>query len=216
MILSQTRRQMACFVNRFSEWRHTSQEHIRSSMPGPAAESPANGKRAMTPKAVSELYSLYAPFTFASVIFWSSHALTSSQLTDTCSLNATLDFQRLYPSMQGKDSQIRVRRCCIRRKMGGSSGHDISRSTSSCRDSMCVEFCALTDRVPWMAFVAEVLVCVFEIEFTCRETRSISKKRKNRPARGSAEGAASKGSHEDSSDANIEVDLKSPKKRRGR
>eukprot|EP00946_MAST-07B_sp_MAST-7B-sp1_P004564 g4564.t1 len=112
MILSQTRRQMACFVSVLANGGTPQQEHIRSSMPGPAAESPANGKRAMTPKAVSELYSTVCP-----IYLCQCDLLVIPCLDELLAVPKRMlaqrdpDFLATLSQYAGKkDSQIRVRR----------------------------------------------------------------------------------------------------------
>jgi hypothetical protein len=186
IVLSQTRRQIACFVAVLDG--QSASAPVISGLPagGAVGSSAARARHIMPPEAVSDLYARACPAyigqTDLLIIPSLDELLTvPRRMLDSCgpALLASLSEQAA-----NENNEMRVRRCIYARKkktdgtepvLAGISGSGIGSKRAQ------IEFCTLSGQVPWMAFMAEVLVCLFEIEFTPRENEGTSSKK--RPAR---------------------------------
>ena len=166
-VLAQTRRCMSCFVFVHpSGGKLTGVSNSMVPVTSSVDKSLTSGQfsRMMSEASVNNLYSTALPVyigkcdmlvipSYQEILCVPKHILYGHRSNF---------LEALAERSSAKGKRFQVRRCIYLRKKASQSTHQGSSTTAV---ETAFEFCTLTDNVPWIAFMAEVLVCIFEIEF---------------------------------------------------
>lgn len=192
IVLSQTRRQIACFVAVLDGKSASVPVPSGSPAGGAAGSSAAHARYIMPSEAVSDLYARARPVYIGQsdlLIIPSLDELLTvpRRMLDSCDPALLVS---LSEQAANDNNEMRVRRCIYVRKKkadGTEPGRAGIVGSGLGSKRAQTEFCTLSGQVPWMAFMAEVLVCIFEIEFTPRDNEGSSSKKRETEREGRVE-----------------------------